>query len=237
MDKTLLRLLCFDKSPAVAGMALIQLVQRTEKNGPFKFVVPEAELDALIETVHKAPLGEAGEVVRVLGMCAENGVDVRFDPILDRLISEVKSTGECPRTKDSYLSPRVYMLNQYLITFRDMGQVTWEPLRKAIDKARGARDAETEKWLCLSAGYAADHTVADYLKELVVHEPDRYVRCVAIRAYTKSAGREAMALLRTLVDDTTPSEFASRPMNMPYYLIGWTAEEGISMLDGNLGTP
>ena len=63
---------------------------------------------------------------------------------------------------------------------------------------------------------------------LVLGDPDRYVRCVAIRAYAASAGKDAIPVLRTLVDDKTPSEYAIRPKDDPYYIIGWTAEEGIA---------
>ena len=229
-DRTLFHLLCFDKSPGVGGAAMMQLVHRIDRYGPFTFSIPDEELEVLIEVVRKADMGRAGEVIRILGMCAQNDTDKRFDPILERFIRDVKYDGEFPDTMGAYCSPRVYMLNAYLLAFRGMGKTAWEPLRKAIQKAREEKYAEVEKWLCLSAGYAADPSVAEALKEVVLHDSDRYVRCVAIRAYAFSAKQAALPVLRTLVDDKTPSEYDTEGP-YPYLIIGYTAEEQIRLLE------
>ena len=230
-DKALLQLLCFDKSHGVGEMALFQLVIRTEENGPFSFVVQEECIKALVEVVRKADIGTAGEIMRILGMCAKNDVSTRFRPILERFLSEVKYDGEFPTVAGTYVSPRVYVLNQYLLAFRHMGETAWEPLQSAIKTARDAKDTEAEKWLCLGAGFAKDPSVASYLKDEVLGEPDRYVRCTAIRAYAASAGKDAIPVLKTLLDDKTPSEYEILPGNRAFYIIGLEAKGQIAEIE------
>jgi len=43
---------------------------------------------------------------------------------------------------------------------------------------------------------------------MIMEEPDRYVRWVAVRAYAHSAKQDAIPLLELLLSDTTESEYA-----------------------------
>ncbi len=230
-DRELVRLLCFDKSP-VAGTALFQLLHRRDRQGPFTFPLAEEELDLLVEAVKDGSGG--GSIIRLLGMCTQNDVKARFDPILARYISDIHYDGEFLEIKDTYLSPRTFMLNGYLLAFRYMGDTAWAPLRAAIQEARDQNDAEVEKWLCMAAGFAGDPEVADRLEPVALSDPDRYVRLLAIRAYASSAGQKALPVLESLLDDTTVGEYDNKEFAPPRKIIAGTARAEISRLKSKL---
>ena len=222
-DRELIRLLCFDDSSAVKNTALVQLLHRAELHGPLPFALSEKELNTLVEMTLKTARESryAGSLMRLLGFCAQNDVQTRFAPILTLFQEQVYFKGPFPRIKDSYVSPRVYMLNGFLLTFKHMGETVWEPLREAREKALKADNTEFAKWLCLGLGFAGDPSVAQCTESVVLNDSDPYVRCAAIRAYAWSAGEAAIPILETLADDKTESEYSTDPW--PYYIIGDTA--------------
>jgi hypothetical protein len=169
-------------------------------------------------------------VIRLLGLCAKNDVRTRFDPILARFIRDIRYTGEYPKVMASYLSPRVYTLNGYLLAFEQMGDASWAPLRAAIQEARSRGETEVEKWLCIAAGYACDPEAADALKPVALSDPDRYVRLVAIRAYSGSAGQKAVPVLESLLDDPTVGEYDLKSFAPPPKIIALTARAELHRL-------
>ncbi len=230
-DRELIRLLCFDDSSEVKNTALVQLLHRAELRGPLSFALSEKELNTLVEMTLKIAREShyAGSLMRLLGFCAQNDVQTRFAPILTLFQEQVHFEGPFPRIKDSYLSPRVYMLNGFLLTFAHMGETVWEPLREARKKALKVEDAEFAKWLCLGLGFAGDPSVAQCTESVVLHDSDPYVRCVAIEAYVCSAGEAAIPVLETLADDKTESEYSTNPW--PFYVIGGIARANLRILE------
>jgi hypothetical protein len=77
---------------------------------------------------------------------------------------------------------------------------------------------------------AGDASAAAALEAVVRTDPDRYVRYVAIRAYTASAGQNAIPLLQSLLDDETVSEYGGdvhgRP-DHPFYLLRSAARDAL----------
>ena len=229
-DRALVQLVCTDQAP-VSTTALFQLLHRADQSGPLTFPLTDEELGVLVDAVNRPETHPGGGmVVRLLGLCAKNDVRTRFDPILARFIRDIRYTGEYPKVMGSYVSPRVYTLNGHLLAFGQMGDTSWAPLRAAIQEARSRGETEVEKWLCIAAGYACDPEAADALKPVVLSDPDRYVRLVAIRAYSRSAGQKAVPVLESLLDDPTVGEYDVHPFMEPHLIVAQTAREELHKL-------
>lgn len=209
--------------------ALNILASRRARFGPLPFPLSDAAINLLVDRINTLERVDRGSAVVLLGMCGKNDPGKRFPPILNRFAADVRYDGEYPKNTMSYLSPRTASLNWYLLAFRSMGETAWLPLRGAIQEARVRGDAEVEKWLCMAAGYACDPEAADALKQVVLHDPDRYVRLLAIRAYARSAGQQAVPVLESLLDDPTLSEYTGcSGIYLP--VIGGTAREELNKL-------
>lgn len=76
---------------------------------------------------------------------------------------------------------------------------------------------------------AGDPSVSGELEGVVRSDPDRYVRCVAVRAYARSAGEEAIPLLVALLDDTTEGDYADCMGKKPL-LLRLAARDALSAL-------
>ena len=229
-DKMLIGLLCSEPSPAVGSMALMQLLHRADSNGPLSFALSEEELEVLLAALEVSESGQETLLIRLLGICAQNDDERRFTPIIKHFRRAVRFEGAFPRVKDSFLSPRVYALNGYLLAFKNMGAVAWEPLRHARKRALEEQDHEFAKWLCIAAGFAADPDAAECTQSIVLQETDTSTKYEAICAYAWSARMDAIPLLEKLVDDKTESEYSTDPW--PFYIIGSIARGHLRELTG-----
>ncbi len=205
VDRFLLRLCCGDSTVGLA--AGDQLVMRTERFGPFAFRVPEDQMEALLAMVRDRPVMGVGDPMRILACCHGNDLEPVVRAMLKRFLLEVKAPDDQPPVGGSYTSPRVYMLNKFLLAFRHMPERAVPVLREAHTAAERAGDLEAAKWVAMARGFCRDRAVADALREVVLHDPDRYVRCQAIPAYGWTAGVDAVAVLRPLLEDTTETEY------------------------------
>lgn len=213
----------FQKNAALRRMALTALTVRRSLYGPLTFPLSDEALGLLVDMVKND-----GPGMVMLGMCVMNDTKARFGPILEQFKTAVRYDGDYVNTLViHHLSPRAQNLYGYLRSFMDMGEIAWVPLRAAIQEAREQNDAEMDKWLCMAAGFAGDPEVADRLEPVVLSDPDRYVRTLAIRAYAASAGQKALPLLETLLDDTTVGEYDVKPFVPPPTIIADTAREEI----------
>ncbi len=205
VDRFLLRLFCFDRTAGhVAGS---KLVWRTEHYGPFTFHVPQEQMEAMLDMVRDRPVMGAGDPMRILGKCHGNELGPIVQTVLERFLKEVKAPDDLAPVGGSYLSPRVYMLNKFLLAFGHIPEGAVPLLREARAAAEGEGDRELAKWLLMALGFCGDGDAGDALREIVLHEPDRYVRCQAIHAYGRAAGVKAVPVLRPLLEDTTETEY------------------------------
>lgn len=117
------------------------------------------------------------------------------------------------------MSPRVFALNKFLLAFRHMGEMVRPYLKEAIKKAQEEKDTEVEKWLSMALGITGDREVAAYLKNVVQNDPDRYTRAQAITAYVRSAGQDAIPLMRELfLHDKTESEYVPEDSPIRFFI-------------------
>ncbi|MBW7866190.1 MAG: HEAT repeat domain-containing protein [Candidatus Hydrogenedentes bacterium] len=205
VDRFLLRLFCFDRTAGhVAGF---QLVWRTEHFGPFTFRVPDEQMEAMLDMVRDRPAMGAGDPMRILGKCHGNEQAPIAKTVLERFLKEVKAPDDLAPVGVSYLSPRTSMLNKFLLAFGHMPEGMVPLLREAHVTAEREGDRELAKWLLMALGFCGDGGAGDALREIVLHDTDRYVRCLAIRAYRRAAGVKAVPVLRPLLEDTTETEY------------------------------
>lgn len=220
VDRKLLHLFCFD--PQVMGTAGSELIWRTEHNGPFTFKVSDEQIQEMIRRIRVEHVFVIGDFMRVLAMCAQNPEEPRLQPILDRFIADIKNTSATDSVTavgGSYASPRVFALNKFLLAFQHMGEMVRPYLKEAIKKAQEEKDTEVEKWLSMALGITGDREVAAYLKNVVQNDPDRYTRAQAITAYVRSAGQDAIPLMRELfLHDKTVSEYVPEDSPMRFFI-------------------
>ena len=145
----------------------------------------------------------AGNAARVLGRCEKVSPAARLAPILVRLRREVSSPSRV--IGSGYLSPEVFVRCQLLLAISYIGPPAVGALRR--ERALPDAGAELRKWLLLALGMAGDGSVQNDLKALVTSEPDRYVRVLAIHAYSGAAQRDSLPFLESLLGDTTVSEY------------------------------
>ncbi len=205
VDRFLFRLCCND--PSVGLTAGDQLVMRAERFGPFAFRVPDDQMETLLAMVRDRPVMGVGDPMRILACCHGNDLEPVARAVLKRFLAAVKAPDDQPPVGGSYTSPRVYLLNKFLLAFRHMPERALPVLREAHTAAERAGDLEEAKWVAMARGFCGDRAVADALREVVLHDPDRYVRCQAIPAYGWAAGVDAVAVLRPLLEDTTETEY------------------------------
>jgi len=186
--------------PRAANRALAALENRTI-NRPLS----PPELQALTDQVRQKGVIGAGLASRVLARCVEVPIAGRLTPIVERFESELISPAEIGRVVGSYVSPRVFARNQFLLAFSYLGEPAIPALTQKRCQATG--NVEIEKWWALALGMAGDRSVAPYLEGVVRNDPDKYIRCTAVSAYAHSAKQDAIPLLESLLTDTTESEY------------------------------
>lgn len=189
-------------SPHVAGRALFALENRTIRRS----LSPE-ELNVLTDLVAQKNVLQAGNASRVLAKCVEVSAGQRLMPIVQRFGSELLSPDNVRNIGITYMSPRVYVRNQFLLAISYLSETAIPVL--AQERQAAGENSDIEKWWVLALGFAGDKSVAADLKDMVMTEPDRYIRCVAVRAYACSAKHDAIPLLESLLTDTTESAYGS----------------------------
>lgn len=202
------------------------------ENRPIRRPLSEDELSALVTGVESSSVMSAGSYARVLGKCYAVPEEVRLRPIIERLRRELASPSRLPaRFLGCYTSPRVYVRNQFLLAISYVGEAAIPLLTE--ERRLAAGDAEAEKWWVLALGMAGDESVASELEKMVTGEPDRYVRHMAVKAYARSAKQDAVPLLKTLLSDTTESEYEDSCVRIPgrkFFLIRSAARSALSWL-------
>jgi hypothetical protein len=208
-------------------------VGRLENREVRRPLSPE-ESAALVAQVESGHVLSAGTASRVLAKCIRVPASMRVSAILPRFLQEVVSPTPVGSVRYSYVSPRVLSLNGFLLAFSYIG----EPAVSALSQQRQqATDPELRKWVALALGMAGDASVSGELEQVVRGDPDRYVRCVAVRAYARAAGPDAIPLLRSLLADETESEYYRTPFGDPYRLIAGVARGELSRLEREAVTP
>jgi len=192
------------------------------ENRPVRRPLSAAELGTLTNLIRTSNIVVAGGAARVLGKCLMVPAPDQLAPTLERFESEIGSPSDVASLMSGYLSPRVYTLNQFLLAVSYIGKEAVPMLEQR--RQRAAENSEVRKWLTLALGMAGDESVADDLADMALGDPDRYVRCVAVRGYARSAKQKAIPLLEVLASDKTESEYSGSSMDTrPVLLIGMAA--------------
>lgn len=214
--------LALDKGrPELARAALSAL-----ENRPVRRSLSESELRSLSDLIQQEGVLLAGMGARVLGKCERVPGEKRVEIALMRFLKELENPTDTGRIRSTYVSPQVHVLNQFLLSFSYTGEDAIPALRQA------AEDAQTDahkNWLHLALGMAGDQGVAKSVGVLVASHPDKYVRTLAVRAYARALGMEAVPFLESLLRDETQSEYGDRRMG-PIYLIRNTAQDELARL-------
>lgn len=180
------------------------IVGRLE-NRPVRRPLTPYELRALTDLIDRSSALGAGAASRVLANCWEVPVIDRVAPIADRLARELAAPNRYLPVYGSYLSPEAHTLNQFVLALETIGEPAIPALRAARPASVGADCAA--QWWSIALGLVGDTTQAGALRAIAEGGADRYVRWVAIRAYARSAGPEAVPLLERLLADDTRSEY------------------------------
>ena len=224
----LLEQLAHSSSPVIANWA-ISVLENTAIARPLS---PD-ELAALTTRVTTEHVTRSGLAARVLGNCRAIAVEERLSPIMSRFEREVLSREPLAPVLMSYVSPRVFVLNQFLLAFSNIGAPGIPMLRQK--RAQFPANSDLDKWFLLALGMAGDEAVSDELKKLVLGEADIYVRCTAVRAYARSAKQAAIPLLESLLDDPTESAYGDS-FSQRIRLIAMTARDALVRLKRTQGT-
>lgn len=198
-------------SPKSANSALAALENR-EVRRP----LTTAETKAMTELVGQENLIRAGRAARVLAKCRQVSASLRVTPIVARYRSELEHPSVIGSVALTHMSPQAFARNQFLLAFWFLGSDAIGALSEA--RQRAAANIEEEKWWTIALGMTGYSLVAAELKSLVIGEPDKYTRALAVKAYTRSAKQEAIPLLESLLNDPTESDYG----DCMRYVIGKT---------------
>jgi hypothetical protein len=223
--RKLINLYCFDVD--VADSARWYFFDRARENWSFSFQVSDAETQKIIEKMNVEYKDAMDGCPQILALCAKNPIEPRFHAILNRFVRELKEPSEMYFTHGTITSPRALSLRQFLVAFKCMGPEIRPYLREAIEKASEQNNDEVVKWLHMGLGMTGDSEVIPYLKDMLHNEPEPYTRGEAIAPYVMAAGKEAIPLLRELLDDKANNEFVS---SQPSYFIAGCAREHLIKL-------
>lgn len=209
--------------PKAADRALSGLGNRTVRRS-----LTSEELQVLTDLVQQDNIMKAGFASRVLARCIEVAAKDRFEPIVIRFKKELTLPSKVGRVSESYLSPRAYVRNQFLVAFADIGESAISSIME--ERIASSGNVNIEKWWVLALGMAGDKNVSSTLCGMILDgESDRYVRSLAIKAYARSSGADAIPLLQTLLTDSTQSEYM-KCNSIPVQLIGIIASDELARL-------
>lgn len=218
----LVQLVCQPSNQKVASQALHVIGNR-----PIDFALTADQLECLAGVISKADILKAAAVSRVLSRCERNDRKQVIRPILERFIKEIGTPTELAPMHGAYTSPRVYVLNLFLLAFSNLGGEAVRDLETALDKAA---TPDIRKWLVLALGMCGNSSKGEEIRRLVENDPDIYFRSVAVRAYARSIGEKAVPVLKVLLNDTAESEYDRLPDGTPVYPIRLAARDELARL-------
>lgn len=177
------------------------------------FKLPSDVREGLLTILREDSDGHSGSAAYVLSQCVSEDKEVSAQLVSARFLKAIDSQTELPKLRDSYLSPRVHMLNSYLRAYANLGHDAVAALTSALGNAG---TDEERRWLTLALGMSGEGSVSSTIKNMIETEEDVSIRCVAVRAYSSSARDEAIPFLKTLLNDDDVSETASVPGDPVY---------------------
>jgi hypothetical protein len=171
-------------------------------NRPIRAEISEQQLGTLANIIGQDNVIAAGAGARVLSRCTAVAGSRRVEMILARFKKELAQPSPAPASAMGYLSSEVSALNQFLLAFSNIGADALPALRRelAVAQTRGQRE-----WLELALGMAGDQDVLASIRRIVETHQDASTRAVAVRAYARSGGQEAVPFLESIKDDETRS--------------------------------
>lgn len=199
----------------------------TLHNRPIDFVLNDGQIESLVRIVRDESIGSAGSAARILSRCESNDKAEMMQAILERFIQEVANPSKLLPIHGSYVSPRVYVLNQFLLAFADLRCDAIYVVKSSLEKAQ---TPEMRKWLTLALGMTGESSIAPGIRDLIENDKDVYFRCVAVRAYARSAADASVPFLKTLLADDGESEYDTRPDGTPVYPVRFAAQGELSRL-------
>ncbi len=158
-----------------------------------------------------------------------------MESVLDRFELAIgRRTGEPSRdirADHSTFSERVTSLFGYVLMLHQLGPNAVKQLQDRLTSMDPK--GETAKWFVLALGYCGEKKVADRVLAILKTDPDPYVRCIAIKAYARSAGQRAIPLLEQLLNDNFVGGFRDikvRGQWVPVYPIREAAQDALMEL-------
>jgi len=218
----LLQLACQSPDTNVVSAALNAIGNR-----PINFALTASQFEWLLGKLSKGHVFNAATAARLLARCQRNNTSRAVNPILERFVEEIENPTNLGKIHGSYLSPRVYTLNLFLLAFADMNEKAASEVKDAIKKAT---IPETQKWLTLALGMCGDQSVAQDIRFMIKNDPDVSFRCVAVHAYARSDGEKAVTFLKTLLTDSSQSEYDWLPDGSPVYPVRLAAQDELARL-------
>ena len=218
----LMHLACQSPDSTIAAQAIHAIGNR-----PIDFDLTTNQFERLVAEVRKGHVLNAAAAAQLLARSQRNDKSQIVRTILERFIEEITSPTKLGEMQGSYLSPRVYTLNLFLLAFADMKDKAATDLKDALQKAT---EQDTQKWLILALGMCGDQSVAEDIRHLVENDHDIYFRSVAVRSYARSAKEEAMPVLQALLADSSKSEYDRLPDGSPVYPIRIAARDELVRL-------
>mgnify|MGYP000489445985 CR=1 FL=1 len=199
------------------------------ENRRIEFPLSKSEFDVLSGVIETDNILLSGAAARLLGKCTKNDVADRIQPILRRFKKEVNTPSDISTIAGSYLSPRAYILNQFLLSFSYLGEAALPALQEA---SQTSRDKNLNKWLKLARGYAGDESVTQEIRDIFDKEEDKSIKCLAIRSYARSAKKSGIPFLSSLLADKTVSDYGdcTKDIGMPIYIFRNVAKDEMQML-------
>jgi hypothetical protein len=224
----LLRIALVDEDLKVQSAAVAALINR-----PIRTELTAENLKRIQSWVRDGDFHLAGPAAGVLARCLQVPIEERAGPLVERLEREagwleVKSERYA---WGSYLSQRVFEINQFLIAVAAIeGPVVRDVLHQALKKYD--EDSPVRKWLLVGLGMAEDSETAGALLDLFLKEQDLSTKALALRAYARSAGRNAIPILESFKDDMTgPPGNQRRPIMDRIYPLRIVARDELAHLE------
>lgn len=216
--RILVELACDPFNATIAAQALHAIGNR-----PIDFALTDDQVQFLLAQIREGDVINAAAAAGLLSRCQNNDTGLITHVVLARYCKELVDPQELAPVTGSYVSPRVYVLNLFLVAFGNLDD-------KGITVTKAAAE-NTRKWLTLALGMCGDPSVAPEIETLIKKDPDPYLRTVAVRAYARSAGQKAVPLLKTLLADKTESEYDRLPDGSPVYPIRLAAQDELTRLE------
>lgn len=216
--------ICLDRSEeGLSEQALGSLYYR-----PINKVLTKEEISVLARMLLDESIFTATTAAQVLSRCQKNDTILLMQPVVERFRREVLHPADIGSAGDTYLSPQVLILNQFLVAFSNFGQAGIGLLRHELDQAT---DPELQKWIVLALGMCRDSSIAKRIRTILGSDPDRYVRAVAIYALSNSMGQAAIPILQKYLHDKTVSEYYRNMDGSPFYMLRELARGQIASIE------